>query len=96
MPNRVRLTSDYLVAALPLGLQVRRCEEPRVPYPLVDHTGTPPADPVPVPAHVPDAPPDIWSLHPWCPDATNAAWRGKPAAIIWHFQLLDSASTGAR
>jgi hypothetical protein len=21
------------------------------------------------------------------PAATNAAWRGEPAAIIWHFQL---------
>jgi len=90
MPNRTRLASDYLVAALPLGLQVRRCEEPRVPYPLVDDTGAPPTDSVPVPAHVPDTPPDIWSLHPWCPDATNAAWRDKPAAIIWHFQLADS------
>ncbi|MBA3311079.1 MAG: class I SAM-dependent methyltransferase [Nocardioidaceae bacterium] len=90
MPTRTRPTSDYLVAALPLGLQVRRCEEPRVPYPLVDHNGTPPTDTVPVPAHVPDTPPDIWSLHPWCPAAANAAWRDKPAAIIWHFQL-DSA-----
>ena len=90
MPTWTRLTSDYLVAALPLGLHVRRCEEPRVPYPLVDHTGTPPADTDPVPAHVPGTPPDIWSLHPWAPDATNAAYRGKPAAIIWHFQLAGS------
>jgi hypothetical protein len=26
-------------------------------------------------------------LHRWSPDATNAAYRGKPLAIIWHFQL---------
>lgn len=90
MLNRARLTSDYLVAALSLGLRVRRCEEPRVPYPLVDQTGTPLSDTVPVPAHIPNTPPDIWSLHPWCPDATNAAWRDKPAAIIWHFQLASS------
>ena len=91
MPNWSRLASDYLVAALPLGLQVRRCEEPRRPYPLVDSGGTPPGDPAPVAAHVPDAtPPDIWSLHPWCPDATNAAFRNTPAAIIWHFQLAST------
>ena len=64
MPNRARLTSDYLEAALPLGLEVRRCEEPRVPFPLVDHTGTPPTDTVPLAAHVPYTPPEIWSLHP--------------------------------
>ncbi len=39
MPTKARLTSDYLAAALPLGLQVRRCEEPRVPFPLVDGSG---------------------------------------------------------
>lgn len=31
MPTWSRLASDYLAAALPLGLQVRRCEEPRRP-----------------------------------------------------------------
>ena len=36
MPVYARLASDYLAAALPLGLQVRRCEEPRRPSPLVD------------------------------------------------------------
>src|SRR2546428_2477508 len=33
MPVWSRLASDYLAAALPLGLQVRRCEEPRRPSP---------------------------------------------------------------
>jgi hypothetical protein len=28
----------------------------------------------------------MWSLHSWCPAATNAAYRDNPAAIIWHFQ----------
>jgi hypothetical protein len=40
-----------------------------------------------VDTHVPEQPPNIWSLHALATDATNAAWRGKPAAIIWHFQL---------
>ena len=80
MPVYARLASDYLAAALPLGLQVRRCEEPRRPSPLVDDDGT-------EPDHVPGEPPNIWSLHALAPAATNAAWRDNPAAIIWHFQL---------
>jgi ubiquinone/menaquinone biosynthesis C-methylase UbiE len=34
MPIWSRLASDYLAAALPLRLQVRRCEEPRTPSPF--------------------------------------------------------------
>ena len=85
MPTRSRRTSEYLAAALPLGLQVRRCEEPLRPVPLVDDNGS--SDGTPVPDHLPGAPPNIWALHRWCPAATNAAYRGLPAAIIWHFQL---------
>jgi len=85
LPHRNRLTSDYLAAALPLGLQVRRCEEPRRPDPLID----PDEPPDTVPA---GEPPNIWSLHSWCPAATNAAYRDNPAAIVWHFQR-PAAST---
>ena len=81
MPIWGRLASDYLAAALPLGLQVRRCEEPRRPSPLVDDEARPTAD------HVPGKPPNIWSLHRFCSAATNAAYRDNPVAIIWHFQL---------
>jgi SAM-dependent methyltransferase len=35
MPVYPRLASDYLADALPLGLEVRRCEEPRRPSPRV-------------------------------------------------------------
>jgi SAM-dependent methyltransferase len=87
MPTYARLASDYLAAALPLGLQVRRCEEPRVPSPLFGDDRTDLYDGVRPPDHVPGSPPNIWSLHAWCPAATNAAWRGKPSSIIWHFQL---------
>jgi SAM-dependent methyltransferase len=87
MPIRNRLASDYLAAALPLGLQVRRCAEPRRPFPLVDDSGV--SDGGRVPDHVPGAPPNIWALHRWCTAATNAAYRDTPAAIIWHFQLGD-------
>jgi len=87
MPTYARLASDYLAAALPLGLQVRRCEEPRRPSPLVGDDGTDLYDGVRPPDHVSGDPPNIWSLQALATTATNAAWRGNPAAIIWHFQL---------
>jgi ubiquinone/menaquinone biosynthesis C-methylase UbiE len=80
LPHRLHLTSDYLAAALPLGFEVRGCEEPRLPYPAIDPGATPPSSP---PAH----PSDIWSLWPWCPAAVNAAYRDDPILIVWHFQL---------
>jgi ubiquinone/menaquinone biosynthesis C-methylase UbiE len=80
-----RPASEYLAAALPLGLQVRRCEEPRRPFPLF-------RDDEEAPEHVPGGPPNIWALHPWAPAATNAAYRDSPAAIVWHFQLGGTQS----
>lgn len=87
MPIRTRLTSEYLAAALPLGLQVRRCEEPRRPFPLVDDGDLRSATGDVFPDHDPGAPPNIWALHRWCTAATNAAYRDNAAVIIWHFQL---------
>ena len=87
MPTYARLASDYLAAALPLGLHVRRCEEPRRPSPLVDDDGKPLYDDDLPPPHIPTNPPYIWALHRFCTAATNAAHRGNPAAIIWHFQF---------
>jgi ubiquinone/menaquinone biosynthesis C-methylase UbiE len=86
MRTYARLASDYLAAALPLGLEVRRCEEPRRPSPLVDNAGGSlhGGDP---PEHVPEDPPNIWALHRFAAEAANAAWRANPAAIVWHFQL---------
>jgi ubiquinone/menaquinone biosynthesis C-methylase UbiE len=86
MPIWSRLASDYLAAALPLGLQVRRCEEPRRPSPLVRDDGTDLYDDPP-PDHIPGNPPNIWALHRFATAATNAAYLNNPAAIIWHFQL---------
>jgi ubiquinone/menaquinone biosynthesis C-methylase UbiE len=80
LPHRLHLTSDYLAAALPLGFEIRGCEEPRLPYPAIDPDAAPPSAP---PAH----PSDIWSLWPWCPAAVNAAYRDDPILIVWHFQL---------
>jgi ubiquinone/menaquinone biosynthesis C-methylase UbiE len=87
MPVYARLASDYLAAALPLGLQVRRCEEPRVPSPVVLEDGTDSYNGELAPPHVPGKPPNVWSLHRHVTAAVNAAYRGKPSSIIWHFQL---------
>ncbi len=43
LPHRLHLASDYLAAALPLGFEVRGCEEPRLPYPAIDPEATPPS-----------------------------------------------------
>lgn len=87
VPLHVRRASDYLAAALPLGFAVRRCEEPRVPSPLLDDEGRTIHDGERLPAQDPGEPPSIWALHAEAIDATNAAWCGKPSSIIWHFQL---------
>ena len=81
LPHHTHLASDYLAAALPLGLEVRRCEEPRFPDPVIDPDEKPDTA---VPEFYPAA---HWTLQPWCPAATNAAYRDTPAVIIWHFQL---------
>jgi ubiquinone/menaquinone biosynthesis C-methylase UbiE len=87
VPVYGRLASDYLAAALPLGFQVLRCEEPRVPWPLLDDEGRSVHDGERLPPQDPDEPPYTWALHAEAIDATNAAWLGKPSSIIWHFQL---------
>jgi SAM-dependent methyltransferase len=78
MPIWTRLASDYLAAALPLGLLVRRCVEPRRPSPIIGDNGTDPHDGTPAPAHMPGQAPDIWALHPFAIAATNAAWQVIP------------------
>lgn len=84
-----RLASDYLATALPLGFEVRRCEEPRRASPLVDDEGND-LDAAETPEHLPGKAPYIWALHRFAPEATNAAYRGAPHAIIWHFLLGTS------
>jgi ubiquinone/menaquinone biosynthesis C-methylase UbiE len=68
---------DYLRAALPAGLTVRRCEEPQPRY-----TDPPAPDPDRLdPGDWPDWP---WNLLALVPTATRAAWI--PPVIVWHFQ----------
>jgi hypothetical protein len=57
-----RRDGDYLKAALPLGLEVRRCEEPRRPEPYVDPDFHPSIETM-----LPDGPPNLWWLHHWVP-----------------------------
>jgi SAM-dependent methyltransferase len=69
---------DYLRAALPVGLHVRRCEEPLVP-----------ATERPAPADRTGP----WELWPWSladmvPEAKRAVGADAPALVIWHFQRL--------
>ena len=87
IPVYPRFASEYLAAALPLGFRVLGCEEPRVPSPLLDEEGRTVADDARLPPQDPDDAPWIWGLHAEAIAATNAAWRGKPSSIIWHFQL---------
>jgi ubiquinone/menaquinone biosynthesis C-methylase UbiE len=82
LPHYNRFTSEYLTAALPLGLQVRRCQELRSPR--RDPSAAPAAERV-----LPDHPSDIWTLQAWCPAASRAAYSGNPLLIFWHFQLTS-------
>ena len=78
-PTYRHTAGDYLRAALPQRLHVRRCEEPRGEM-------SPQAQPAEL------APGDWagwpWALLPLVPDASRAAWD-QPSTIIWHFQLDD-------
>lgn len=93
IPVYPRLASEYLAAALPLGFQVRGCEEPRVPSPILDEEGRTVHGGKRLPPQDPDEPPYTWSLHAEAIDATNAAFRRKPSSIIWLFQLDSDQST---
>lgn len=87
IPVYLRSASEYLAAALPLGFKVLRCEEPRVPWPILDDQGRTIHDGKRLPSQDPNEPPYVWSLHAEVIDATNVTWEGKPSSIIWHFQL---------
>ncbi|HEY0001209.1 MAG TPA: class I SAM-dependent methyltransferase, partial [Actinoplanes sp.] len=81
LPQHPHRISDYLGAALPQGLELRRCEEPRPKT-----SGAAPADePLAL------GPPSPWDTWPWSlmamtPAATRAAWGGAPGVLLLHFQ----------
>jgi SAM-dependent methyltransferase len=80
IPSYRHRASDYLQAALPLGMRLRRCDEPRSP------ARRDPPPPPPVPQQV-----GAWDLWPWtllslAPAAAQAAWSDIPPVVLWHFQ----------
>jgi SAM-dependent methyltransferase len=79
LPAYRHLASDYLSAALAVGLTVRGCAEPRTPA-----GETPPAGLGDVGAGSWDGWP--WSLLDVVPAASAAAYGGAPVTIIWHFR----------
>jgi SAM-dependent methyltransferase len=81
-PTYRHTPGDYLRAALPAGLQVRRCEEPR------PHLPDQPSQ-VPQELDVGDWADWPWTLLPLVPAAALAAFD-KPSTIIWHFQLTNT------
>lgn len=70
---------DYLRAALPYGFVVRVCDEA---YRNADIVA-----PDEAAAPLTPGPPDIWELHPWVPEAANAAKAGQPGIIAWDLEL---------
>lgn len=76
-------TSAYLRAALPHGFIVRGCHEPLRAQPVVDPSSPPDA----APRERPDQPPDVWEMHAWAAEATNAVYRDEPCLIVWDFEL---------
>jgi SAM-dependent methyltransferase len=90
VPSYRHTPGDFIRAALPAGLQVRRCEEPQ----RSDH-GLPPPPPPPTELTV-----DGWHEWPWSllelvPEATRAAWA-VPAVIVWHFEARIEADPACR
>jgi ubiquinone/menaquinone biosynthesis C-methylase UbiE len=83
LPTWRHSTVEYLRALLASGFRVRDVQEPLRPGPTVD-----PAEPA-EPVEHPDLPPNIWELHPWAPEAANAAKRDDPALIVWDLELED-------
>ena len=77
LPGYRHRASDYLAAALPLGLRVRRCVEPLRELPIR------PAEEL---GRWDDWP---WSLLGIVPEAAAAAWNGLRTLVVWHFQLAD-------
>jgi SAM-dependent methyltransferase len=77
-PTYRHQVGDYLRAALRNGLQVKRCEEPRVV-----RGDEPPTEP---PTEIGDWQAWPFSLMDYLPSAAQAS-GGRPELVIWHFQL---------
>jgi SAM-dependent methyltransferase len=81
VPSYRHTAGDYVRAAVPAGLQVRRCEEPQRSG---DDDLSPPPSP-PSAMTVSDWREWPWSLLQLIPETARAAWA-VPAVVVWHFQ----------
>lgn len=70
---------EYVRVALAHGFDVRACEQP-LREPMDADDWEPPELPDPA------EPPDFWSLMPFVPEATWAAYLGTAALVVWDFQ----------
>jgi SAM-dependent methyltransferase len=99
-------TGDYLRAALPVGLQVRRCEEPlNRTAEDSENSSARNASKSRNSSRSQNSSesqnssrrrePGPWELWPWCladlvPEAAEAANEAVPVEVIWHFQLAGT------
>lgn len=88
IPTWRHATSAYLRAALPDGFLVRDCQElGRSPSAVAM-----PTRPTTIPPRNPGAPPDVWDLHAWAPEATDATYQNEPVLIVWDFELAPAST----
>ena len=90
IPVYPRLASEYLAAALPLGFRVLRCEEPRVPSPLLDEEGRTVGDGERLPPQDPGR--RAVDLGAYTPRRSTRPTRRGGEAVVDHLAL--SAPTG--
>jgi SAM-dependent methyltransferase len=91
VPVYTRSASEYTQPAYRHGFTLVELQEPRRWEPLVRPDGGAPDDDEPPPEHDPNEPPNIWALHPFIPEATNAAFAGTASTYVWHFQLRSTS-----
>ncbi|WP_433292930.1 methyltransferase domain-containing protein [Actinoplanes sp. CA-030573] len=82
IPSYRHRASDYLGAALPAGLELRRLEEPR------NDTAADIRAPMAAAVEAGE-----WDMWPWtlmgqAPAARGGAFDGTPGAVLWHFRKL--------
>ncbi|WP_205710853.1 class I SAM-dependent methyltransferase [Isoptericola sp. BMS4] len=97
IPNWRHATSEYLRAALPVGLAPRFCREYAGggaddvdggrEFAAAASSGAGGFDPTaPTEFQDPSMPPNIWEMMPWVEDAGRAAYAGAPVLIVWDFE----------
>lgn len=102
IPNWFHATSEYLQAALPVGLAPRFCREyagggaddgaDAPEYTAAPDSGTGAFDPAAdLTFEDPTRPPDIWQMMPWVEAASRAAYAGAPSLVVWDFEKEQGA-----